>query len=375
MRLKITAHRLAMALVFTQGLLTTTVTQAEILIGQTAGFTGPVAAAMKEINEGANLYFDAVNKKGGINGEQLKLISLDDKFDTALVLQNAKDLIEKQNVLALFLSRGTSQTEALLPVLAQNQVALVAPSTGAMSLHDPVNRYVFNVRATYQSEARKGILQLASTSVDKIAVIYRDDGFGKDGLAGADKGFVAAKIKPVFVEKVDKTKADFAAAVAKAVVLNPQAILIIEAPATTARAVQELRAAGVKSQIITLSNCASTGFIKALGPHARGVMVTQVFPGENASALPIINELLELAKARKVDVSPATIEGFAAAKVLVAALQSIKGKPTRASLINALDSMLRVDLGGLTLSFSPANHTGLSFVDMSIIGHDGKFKR
>ena len=254
MKQKIIANTFATVFAIALSLLVVPMAQAEILIGQTAGFTGPTAAAMKEINEGASLYFDAVNKKGGIKGEQVKMVSLDDKFDAALALQNAKELVEKQNVLALFLSRGTSQTEAVLPVLAQNGVALVAPSTGAMSLHDPVNPHVFNVRAPYQNESSRSILQLASSGLTKVAVIYRDDGFGKDGMAGADKGFASAKLKPLFVEKVDKTKADFAGAIAKAVALNPQAILIIEASTTTARAVHELRASGVKSQVITLSN-------------------------------------------------------------------------------------------------------------------------
>jgi ABC-type branched-subunit amino acid transport system substrate-binding protein len=112
--------------------------QAQILIGQTAGFTGPVGAGVKETTDGAKLYIDAVNAKGGVNGQKIELISLDDKFEPKLPLENARKLIEEQNVLALFLTRGTPHTEAIIPLLDKNGVALVGPSTGAMVLHQPV---------------------------------------------------------------------------------------------------------------------------------------------------------------------------------------------------------------------------------------------
>lgn len=364
-------HKLAA----TGWLLACAVAHAEILIGQTAGLTGPTAAAMKEINEGAELYFDAINRAGGIRGQQIRLVSMDDKFDAKLAAQNARALIEQKDVLALFLSRGTQQTEALLPLLPQHEIALIAPSTGAMSLHEPVNRFVFNVRAPYQNEASKGISQLHTMRQSEIAVIYRDDGFGKDGLTGALKGFAAEGSKPLFVEKVDRLKADFAPSIAKARALQPQAIMILEAPATVARAVAELRAAGVTAQVITLSNCASNGFVSALGAHARGIIVTQVFPGERARGVPMIAEMLRLAQAKKLEVSPATVEGFAAAKVLVEALRRLQGPPSRKALVAALDSMSNYDMGGLSMSFSPTDHTGLTYSDLSIIDRRGLFQR
>ena len=128
---------------------------AQILIGQTAGFSGQVAAGVKETTDGALLYIDAINAKGGVNGQKIELISLDDKFDPKLAAENARTLIEDKNVLALFLNRGTPHTEAILPLLDKHGVVLVAPSTGAMVLHQPVRKYIFNVRATYQREAEK----------------------------------------------------------------------------------------------------------------------------------------------------------------------------------------------------------------------------
>jgi len=87
--------------------------QAQILIGQTAGFTGAVGAGVKETTDGAKLYIDTVNASGGVNGQKIEVISLDDKFDPKLALENGRQLIEDKNVLAMFLTRGTPHTEAL----------------------------------------------------------------------------------------------------------------------------------------------------------------------------------------------------------------------------------------------------------------------
>jgi ABC-type branched-subunit amino acid transport system substrate-binding protein len=69
------------------------------------------------------------------------------------------------------------------------------------------------------------------------------------------------------------------------------------------------------------------------------------------------------------------LEGFAAAKVLVEALKRSGPSPTRAKLQASLDNMKKYDMGGLEISFSPTDHTGLDFADLSIISSDGKFKR
>ncbi len=137
-----------------------------------------------------------------------------------------------------------------------------------------------------------------------------------------------------------------------------------------------LRLAGSSAQVVTLSNNASEGFIKLLGEQARGVIVTQVFPNERSVTYRLIKEAQELAKARGLPgVSPAMMEGFAAAKVLVEGLRRAGPKPTPAGLRDALEGLHKFDLGGLEVSYSPTDHSGLDFADLSIIGSDGKFRR
>lgn len=348
----------------------------QLRIGQPSGFTGSVAAGVKENTEGAQLYFDAVNAKGGVNGQKIELISVDDRFDPKVTVEVARDLITQKKVLALFLNRGTPHAQALMPLLAEYKVPLVAPSTGAMVLHAPVHPWVFNVRATYQREAIRAIEHLAAIGMTRLAVLETDDSFGADAAAGAAKGFAEAKLSPVFQAKFPRENPVFTDLAGQVKASGAQAVLIFGSAGNTANAVKALRTSGSRAQVVTLSNNASDGFIKLLGEHGRGVIVTQVFPYERSVASPLIKEAMDLAKARGLDtVSPAMMEGFAAAKVMVEGLRRAGGSPTPEKLRDALESIRNYDMGGLKVSYGPDNHTGLDFADLSIVDASGRFRR
>jgi ABC-type branched-subunit amino acid transport system substrate-binding protein len=347
---------------------------AQILIGQTAGFTGTVASSVKEATDGAKLYFDAVNARGGINGQKIELVSLDDKFDPKLTLENAKTLID-QGVVSLFLNRGTPHTQGLMPLLSEAKVPLVGPSTGAMVLHDPVHPWIFNVRATYQREAERAVAHLTHVSITRMAIVQVDDTFGADAAVGLLKGLKDAKLEPVAYEKYDRSKPDFAPIMPKVVKGDPQAVVFIGSGTAVIDGMKALRATGSRAQMVTLSNNASAGFVKSLGELAHGTVVSQVFPSERSVSTPIVKEASELAKAKGFELTPAGLEGFAAAKVLVEGLRRAGKDVTRAGLKKALEGFNRVNIGGLELSYSPTSHTGLDYSDLSIIGTDGKFRR
>jgi ABC-type branched-subunit amino acid transport system substrate-binding protein len=187
---------------------------------------------------------------------------------------------------------------------------------------------------------------------------------------------VAAKITPVLQEKFDRAKPEFTPIAAKLAKADAQAVLIIASGSAVVDANNAIRAAGSAAQIVTLSNNASAGFIKSLGANARGVIVTQVYPNERAVTYPMVKEAQELARAKGLgDISPAMLEGYAAAKVLVEGLKRAGPKPTREKVQVALESLRKFDLGGLEVTYGPDDHTGLDFADLSIIGTDGKFRR
>src|SRR5258706_15054020 len=158
-----------------------------ILLGQTADYSGPQAAPVKETAAAARAYFDKVNAQGGVNGRKIVLETLDDGFEPKRSVENAKKLIDEKGVLALFLFRGTANAEAMMPVIAEKRTLMFGGVGSSMKMHEPINRYLFNLRAPVQTEVTSVVSQLATQGIKDVAVIYTDDGFGKDALDGAKK--------------------------------------------------------------------------------------------------------------------------------------------------------------------------------------------
>ena len=350
--------------------------QSTLRIGMVAGFTGPVSSQVQESAEGARLYFDSVNAQGGINkGQTIELVTQDDKYDPATAVAAAKSLAG-QGVLALMLSRGTGPTEAMLPVLKENRLPLIAPATGAISLHEPVQPYVYNLRASYQREAERAVKHLAGMGVKRITIVQVNDPFGNDAGKGAIKGLDDMKLHAMSHLRFDRNKPDLGPTMQAITKAGIEAIVLIGPSYAVVEGIQALRAAGSTAHVVTLSNNASADFVKALGEkNAHGVVVTQVFPYERSTANLMVREALSLAKsAGRNELTPAHIEGFAAAKLVVEALKRSGKDINRDSLIKALDSA-RIDLGGLQVHYSDKEHSGLEFTDVSMVAEDGKFRR
>jgi branched-chain amino acid transport system substrate-binding protein len=347
---------------------------APIVIGQTTSLSGGPSASVQEMTMIANLYFASVNAQGGIKGRPIELVTLDDEYKPANARDNAIKLIEQHRAIGLFLSRGTATTAAMLPVLDKYGVPLIAPSTGAMSLHK--HPYVFNVRSSYQGEAQKLVEQIMGMGIARFGIISVDDAFGGDALKGVQSGLEKAGVKPVYSMKFDPKTKDFSAIVKDALKQETHAVIVIATNEPTIELIRGLRAGGNSGFVLTLSNNASQGFITKLGPAGKSVIVGQVFPGERNQAIPLVKEATQLLrgspKHKDLEVSPAMLEGVAAAKVLVAALRRTSSATSK-QLIEALESGTPFDVGwpGYPVIYSATDHSGLERADLAIVKVDG----
>lgn len=353
------------------------VTENTILIGQTIGLTGTAAGTVKEMNQGAAAYIAAVNRQGGVNGRKIELRILDDQYLPQKAAANAKTLIEKDQVFALFQSRGTPQTIAILPQLVARKVPLIAPSTGAEALHTPLNRLVFNVRAKYQDEVVKAIGYFNTFGLKNIGLLTyeKNDALGLDGLNGFNKGMAEFGLKPAIIEIFPRLKPNFKEVAQKLVDANLDALVIVSSGENTVDVIKAIRASGGHMQIMTLSNNSSKEFIKDLGNDAAGMIVSQITPPPTSETTGLGREFAIAAKASGATVSYAAMEGFLSAKVLVEGLRRAGRNLTRESFIRALESMQHVDMGGVSLSYSDKDHTGSNYVELTLVGRDGRYVR
>jgi branched-chain amino acid transport system substrate-binding protein len=344
---------------------------AELVLGQSAAFSGPSAMLGQEYREGALAYFAEVNRQGGIHGRRLKLLSLDDRYEPPLTLRNTRQLIERDRVFALFGYVGTPTVKAVLPLVESQQIPLIAPLTGAQLLRQPHRPMVFNLRASYHMEIDRMVDDLVRSGRHRIAVVIQNDAFGQDGLNGALKALKRHGLKPVATGRVERNSTQTGGVVSTVMRANANAVVIVAAYPSSAAFSREMHRHGSRAQLMKVS-FVGTSALRAslLGQEASGIGITQVVPFPWNERVPVVREYQRLM--RRGQARPhfgfSSLEGFLAAKLTVEGLRRAGPAPTRQRFVTALETMRNVDLGGFRVQLSPKDHNGSSYVDLTILG-------
>src|ERR1700674_381606 len=352
------------------------VTATTLTLGQSAAFSGPAQSLGLEMRKGIEVYFNHINKDGGVNGRQLILKSLDDGYEADRAVVATKKLIEDEKVFALLGYVGTPTTNDAMPVFTAAKVPLVGPFTGAESLRNPVNRYIFNVRASYFQETEKIVEQLTSLGMKKIAVFYQNDAYGKAGLTGVEQALKRRNLEIITTGTVERNTTAVDAAVTAISKVEPQAVIMISAYKSCAAFIKEMNKLGSRPQFVNVSFVGSKALADELGADGRGVGISQVVPFPWSAGTPVVREYqkLMLEDGHK-DFNFSSLEGFMAAKVMVEGLKRTGKEPTREKLVTALETLRDYDVGGFRVTYTPEDHYGSKFVDLTVIGQDGKFLR
>ena len=350
------------------------VTAKSILLGQSAAFSGPAAQLGIQMNIGTKAYFDYVNAQGGVHGRKIELRTRDDKYEATLCVEATKKFIEEDKVFALVSYVGTPTTGAAVPIITEAKVPLVGPFTGAELLRTPVNRYIFNVRASYYDETEKIVEQLVSTGNHKIAVFYQDDAYGQAGLKGVDIAMAKRNLKIAALGKVERNTIKVENAVESIQAVQPDGVIMISAYTSIAEFVRKMKQTGSTTQFHNVSFVGSKALADTLKDEGYGVAISQVVPFPWSPSVQIVKEYEQvLTKAGTTEFNFSSLEGYIVGKVMVEGLKRAGKDLTREKLIAALESMNNVDLGDFIVGFSPTNHSGSKFVDLTMIGRGGKF--
>lgn len=351
------------------------VTPTSIVLGQSAALSGPSRQLGTEMRDGALAYFDAVNANGGVAGRKIVLKTLDDGYEPERAAANTRELIGAAGAFALFGYVGTPTSNAAMPLVTKEDLPFFAPLTGAEALRVPFQPNVFNIRAGYVPEMEKIVENLQGMGVKKIAVFYQNDAYGKAGLDAVERALKKRKLTVMATATVERNSTEVTAAVAKLRALQPPAVIIVTAYASSAAFIRAMRKDAVSLPYFwNISFVGSQALAGALGADARGVMVSQVIPSpwDNKSALVKQYKQLYLSKPGRQP-GFVSFEGFIAAKTFVEGLQRAGNNLTRASFTKAVESMHTLDLGGFVLKFSDTNHNASDYVDLTVIRNDGSF--
>ena len=347
----------------------------KIILGQSAAFSGPAAQLGIQFYQGAKVYFDQVNGQGGVGKRFIEIRNLDDGYEPDRCAENTRKLIG-EDVFALFGYVGTPTSLAALPQATKAKIPFIAPFTGAMSLRDPFNRYAFHLRASYADETALMVKQLTTLNLNRIAVFYQNDAYGKAGLDGATQALNSYGLKTVSQATVERNSVDVSAAVKQLVAASPQAVVMVSAYKSCAAFIREARKAGYGGVFYNVFFVGTQALADELGKDGAGVVVSQVVPSPYNVSRPIAREFVEAIKTAggNVKANFSSMEGYLAARLFVEGLKKAGPKASRDSLITGLESIGSQSFGGFSVSLSPTSHVASSFVELSLLTGDGRVR-
>ncbi|MFH1531034.1 MAG: ABC transporter substrate-binding protein [Pseudomonadota bacterium] len=350
----------------------------ELKVGMSTALTGPASALGKGMVDGIQAVFDKVNKAGGVNGNTLKLVTLDDGYEPARCAPHMRTLIDTQKVLAVLGNVGTPTAIVSVPIAIEGKTPLFGAFTGAGVLRkSPPDRYIINYRASYEEETAamvKGFLS-AGIKAQEIAFFTQNDGYGDSGYEGAIKALLPhyADARKLAHGRYTRNTVNVEDALATIAEASPKAIIMVGAYKPCAKFIKMAREFFPDAVFANVSFVGSMALLNELGADAEGVIVTQVVPHFEAdlSGVKQFREDMKAFGGRTP--SFVSLEGYLVGTLFVEALKKAGKAPSRESLVDAFEALKDFDLGiGLKVSYSKQDHQASHTVWPTII-HGGKY--
>ena len=235
-------HRSLLALLVLAGAIATGATAASgadpgitgktILLGGTTPLSG-AASAYASVARGADAYFQHVNRSGGVNGRTIEYKYVDDAYNAAQAVQATKQLVEQDKVFAIFNSLGTEQNEAIRDYLNAMKVPQLFVASGATTFGADYKKYPWTIgfQPSYRAEGWIYGKYLARTKPSAtIAVLFQNDAYGKDLMAGLKQGIARSKVKIIAAEPFEVTAPDVQSQIAKLKASNANTLALFATP-------------------------------------------------------------------------------------------------------------------------------------------------
>jgi branched-chain amino acid transport system substrate-binding protein len=358
------------------------VTDAEVVFGMSAAFSGPAKELGRQMKIGIEVAFAAANEAGGVGGRKLSLVAVDDGYEPARTQTAMKELVEKRKVFAIVGNVGTPTAAVAVPYAVEKGVLFYGAFTGAGLLrNDPPDRYVFNYRASYAEETAamvRYLVEVRRIKPSQIAVFAQEDAYGVAHMMRRYRRDPAQVIRVGY--KRNTTDVGDAVKIVKQNASRIRAIVMVPTYKAAARFVQKLKDERLDIVFSAVSFVGSNELadeLMQLGPHyAEGVIVTQVVPLPTSKATAILKYQQLLARfAPGEKPGFVSLEGYVAASVLVEALKRAGKTLTTDTLIDAIEGIKAWDIGiGVPITFGPSEHQGSHKVWGTVIDAQGAYR-
>jgi len=331
-------------------------TDTEIKIGNINAYSGP-ASAYGVIARTEAAYFNKINAEGGINGRKINFISYDDGYSPPKTVEQARKLVESDEVLLIFNSLGTPPNSAIQKYMNSKKVPQLFVATGATKWNDPREfPWTMGWQPNYQSETRiyaKYILQKMPNA--KIAVLYQNDDYGKDYLKGL-KDELGAKAASMIVaeDSYETTEPTIDSHIVRLKASGADAFINISTPKFAAQAIK--KAAEIEWKPTQFLNNVSASIGSVIKPagmqNAQGIISSAYLKDptdpqwKNDPGMKAWNAFLDkyFPEADRSDAS--VVYGYTVAQTMVYVLKQCGDDLTRANIMKQAASIKNLELGG-----------------------------
>jgi ABC-type branched-subunit amino acid transport system substrate-binding protein len=356
---------------------------AELLFGQIAS-TSMISSRGNAASQnlGYRVYFDKLNKQGGVNGNTVKVVLKDDELKADKMVELTREFIADPKVIALVGYLGTPGITAVTKqnLLVNAGIAMVSPQQGDKALVSAPN--IFPFRSGYPDEVSALIREMQQTQKQRLFIAHQSTTLGPPNAAFAEAEAKRLGVtivgKAAFEPVPDKLGAGVKAIVDGVVKSKADAVLVISAGAPAFVVFAALHDSPADPNVVYGMSVTQVSDAPASVPIAKahGVVLAQSVPYPYSGTIPIVREyqkaMKELAPEKPLDYL--SLEGYIGAKICHEALKRSGKNPTRRSFLAALKRLGEVDLGGVSVSYSDSARRGWGGVDLTIIDRNGRLQ-
>jgi branched-chain amino acid transport system substrate-binding protein len=348
-----------------------------LVLGCSAATTGPLAGFGQNYLLGVNAAFAQANAQGGVNGRKLSLMLLDDGYVATRSVDNVKKLLGDKSVLGLMGCMGTPNNTAITPLIEATDIVHLGPLTGAGSLRGANVKNVYHVRASYNDELHRLIVNIVSMGLKDLAIVFLDNPFGKELLGVASASLKEVGVKAVTQQGLATDGKNIDDVVKGVLESRPSAMLLLTAGAATTGVTAKVRKAAPELPVAGISVSFTSGGITQLGEAAAGIALTLVYPDATRAKYPLVRkyQATMLAHGLKSDsFNIGSLEAYIQSTLMIKALKESGNSPSRTKLREAIADTRKLDLGGFMVDFAPpASHVGSTYVNLGILNKDGRY--
>ena len=358
-------------------------TDTEIKLGNIMPYSGP-ASAYSTMGKTFSAFFKMVNEQGGINGRKVNLISYDDGYSPPKTVEQTRKLVENDEVLLLFGILGTPGNSAIHKYMNAKKIPHLFLATGASKWADPQNYpWTMAFIPNYQNEARiyaQYILKNHPSA--KIGILYQNDDFGKDYLAGLRDG-LGAKASMIVSEAAFEVSAPTVdSQIVQLKSANVDVLLTIATPKFTAQSIKKVAEIGWKPvHIVANVSTSVNGVMKPAGfENAQGVLSAtyQKDPTDvkwkNDPGMKEWSEFMDRYFPEGDKTDNFTVFGYTVGKTMVEVLKKCGDNLTRENVLKqatSLDIEVGPMLPGIRLKTSPTDYNLIEQLQMERFQNGG----